>query len=104
MTEDDCLLQLIVDPALEDALTDWLLDLEDIRGFSSVAAFGHGASPRSMTLAEQVTGRQKRILFMLNLPRERASWLLARFRAAFPDSGAHFWIVPVLESGRLGGS
>jgi hypothetical protein len=103
MTGDDCLLQLIIDPALEDALTDWLLDLEDIQGFSSVAASGHGASPHSMTLAEQVSGRQRRTLFMLNLPRERAAWLLERFHAAFPDSGAHFWILPVLDSGTLGG-
>lgn len=99
----DCILNLIVDPATEDAVTDWLLDQQDVQGFTSINAHGHGASPHSMTLAEQVTGRQRRVMFMLHLTRECAEQLLAHFGAEFPGSGAHYWLMPALGGGRVTG-
>lgn len=95
----DCILNLIVDPATEDAVTDWLLDHQEVPGFTSIHAYGHGASPHSMTLAEQVTGRQRRVMFMLHLTLESAEQLLGRFRDDFPGSGAHYWLMPALDGG-----
>ena len=97
----DCILNLIVDPATEDAVTDWLLDHDEVRGFTSINAYGHGASPHSMTLAEQVAGRQRRVMFMLHLPRHDAEQLLERFRDDFRGSGAHFWLMPALGGGSV---
>ena len=97
----DCLLHLIVSPQVEDALAEWLLEREDVPGFSSVPVSGHGSSEQSMTLAEQVAGRSRRVMFLLHLRNDTASALLHDLRQAFRGSGLHYWVVPVLEGGRL---
>jgi hypothetical protein len=97
----DCLLNLIVPPGVEGALSEWLLEREDVPGFSSMPVAGHGSSEHSMTLAEQVAGRSRRVLFLIALPQETAQAMLADLRAAFGASGLHYWMLPVIESGRL---
>ena len=98
----DCLLNLIVPPGVEGALAEWLLEREDVPGFSSMPVAGHGSSEHSMTLAEQVAGRSRRVLFLIELPEDTARALLADLAPAFGGSGVHYWMLPVLESGRLG--
>ncbi|NEV60821.1 DUF3240 family protein [Thiorhodococcus minor] len=95
------LLQLIVPPAAEDVVAEWLLERDDVPGFTSAPVSGHGSSERSMTLAEQVAGRSRRVMFVIHLPTPVAASVLADLRADFPGSGIHYWVVPVLEHGRL---
>lgn len=95
------LLTLIVPPQAEEALVEWLLEQQDVPGFTSVAAAGHGSSERSMTIAEQVAGRSRRVMFMLLLPQDRAQAVLTSLDAAFKGRGIHYWVVPVSEHGRL---
>ncbi len=95
------LLHLIVPLQAEDALVEWLLERVDIPGFTSSAVAGHGSSERSMTTAEQVAGRNRRVMFMLLLPQETARAVLTALGADFPGSGIHYWLVPALEHGRL---
>ena len=97
----DVLLHLIVPVALEDALAEWLLEREDVPGFSSLPVAGHGSSEHSMTLAEQVAGRSRRVLFLLQLPQPVADEVLAGLGRAFAGTGLHWWLVPVLAAGRL---
>jgi len=97
----DCLLNLIVPPQVEDALAEWLLERADVPGFSSAPVSGHGSSEQSMTLAEQVAGRSRRVMFFLHLPRTEAERLLAALRQAFQGSGLHYWLVPVLDFGHI---
>ena len=97
----DCLLNLIVPPQVEDALAEWLLERDDVPGFSSVPVSGHGSSEHSMTLAEQVAGRSRRVMFFTHVPSATAKTLLDDLRAAFPGSGLHYWVVPVAEFGHL---
>ena len=58
---EQCLLVLVVKPSIENAVIDWLLEHDDISGFTSIPISGHGVSVHSMTIAEQVAG-QKRLL------------------------------------------
>ncbi|EGV17988.1 DUF3240 family protein [Thiocapsa marina] len=95
------LLHLIVPLQAEDALVEWLLEREDIPGFTSSAVAGHGSSERSMTTAEQVAGRSRRVMFMLLLPEETAEAVLAGLGEDFGGSGIHYWLVPAIEQGRL---
>ncbi|UHD14239.1 DUF3240 family protein [Thiocapsa bogorovii] len=95
------LLHLIVPLQAEDALVEWLLEREDIPGFTSSAVAGHGSSERSMTTAEQVAGRSRRVMFMLLLPEETAQAVLAGLSQDFGASGIHYWLVPAIEQGRL---
>ncbi|NBC15369.1 MAG: DUF3240 domain-containing protein [Gammaproteobacteria bacterium] len=97
----DVLLHLIVPAALEDALAEWLLERDDVPGFSSLPVAGHGSSEHSMTLAEQVAGRSRRVLFLVELPQPVADEVLADLRGAFAGTGLHWWLVPVLGAGRL---
>jgi len=73
---DHCLLVVIVAPSMENAMVDWLLDREDVSGFTSVPVYGHGASAKSMTPAEQVAGRQRRVMFQLHLAQETAAVII----------------------------
>ena len=55
---ENCLLNLVVTPEVEDAVADWLLEYPTVTGFSSYPISGHGSSEQRMTLAEQVAGRR----------------------------------------------
>jgi hypothetical protein len=97
----DCLLNMIVPPQVEDALAEWLLERDDVPGFSSVPVAGHGSSEKSMTLAERVAGRSRRVMFVTHVPSDTAKALLDDLRTAFAGSELHYWVVPVADFGRL---
>ncbi|MCG6943164.1 MAG: DUF3240 family protein [Thiohalocapsa sp.] len=97
----DSLLHLIVPTSIEDALVEWLLERDDVPGFSSLPISGHGSSEHSMSLAEQVAGRTRRVLFLLQLPQPVAERVLAALQSDFAGTGLHWWLTPVLAAGRL---
>lgn len=96
-----CLLVLIVTPSIESAVIDWLLERDDITGFTSMPTNGHGVSVHSMTIEEQVAGRQKQIMFQMHLPEAVASDILMAAQQSFSGSGMHYWLSPVLSAGRI---
>lgn len=96
-----CLLNLVVSPEVESPVSDWLLSQECVTGFSSHTIAGHGSSEHSMTLAEQVVGKRRQILFQLHMPCGDARELLALIKTEFSGSGMHYWLQPVIESGHL---
>jgi hypothetical protein len=98
---EHCLLNLVVSPAVEDTVTDWLLTHEGVSGFSTYPISGHGSSEHAMSLAEQVAGKRRQVLFQLLLPCAAGESLLAEIRRDFRGSGMHYWLMPVLESGHL---
>jgi Protein of unknown function (DUF3240) len=95
-------LNLIAPPEVAEALAEWLLEREDVPGFTSSPVSGHGSSERSMTLAEQVAGRSRRVLFLIQVPRETARAILDDLGQAFRGAGLHYWLLPVIEGGHLG--
>lgn len=99
---ESCLINLIVAPEVEGPLTDWLLAQDMVSGFSSHPIAGHGSSEHSMTLAEQVVGKRRQVLFQLHMPCTDAREMVTRIRSQFVGSGMHYWLQPVLESGHLG--
>jgi hypothetical protein len=98
---DQCLLVLIVTPTIENAVVDWLLERDDVPGFSSAPINGHGTSAHSLTPAEQVAGRQRQIMFQLHLLTTTAEALVEALRESFSGSAMHYWLTPVLASGHL---
>lgn len=98
---EHCLLNLVVAPAIEDAVVDWLLGWSGLSGFTSAPVSGHGSSPHSMSLSEQVAGRRRQVLFQCHLSREQAVEMVAGLRRDFAGSGLHYWVVPVLDAGHL---
>lgn len=98
----EVLVTLVAPPALQDALIDWLLERSGtVSGFTSLSASGHGSTVASMTLAEQVAGRQRRTVFLIHLPAERASDFVKDLGRDFAGGGLHWWLVPVLAAGTV---
>ncbi|HEY9199873.1 MAG TPA: DUF3240 family protein [Gammaproteobacteria bacterium] len=98
---NECLLVLIVTPSIEHALVEWLLERDDIPGFTSMPISGHGASAHSLTTAEQVAGRSRQVMFSMHLPEPAARQVIASARASFGGSGMHYWMLPVLDAGHI---
>lgn len=98
---ETCLFNLVVTPEVEDAITDWLLERAEVAGFSSHPISGHGSSLHAMSLAEQVAGKRRQVLFQFYLPVADAHMLLEAVRRDFRGSGMHFWLLPVLDHGHV---
>jgi hypothetical protein len=98
---DQCLLLIFAPPSVEETMVDWLLEHEDIEGFSSAEAYGHGARKTGMSMLEQVTGRQRRVQFMIHTNNAIAGHLVEDMREKFTGVGLHYFIVPVMQAGRL---
>lgn len=93
------MLVLNAPPVLEEDLVDYLLSHPDIDGFTSFAAAGHGVSGSSLSIAEQVTGRRRRIQFEIILAADRAHEVTQGLAAAVgPD--IVYWQSPVQGVGR----
>ena len=88
-------------PSLEETLVDCLLDFQAEDGFSSFFVSGHDHRHDGLSLAEQVTGRKKQIRFQMYVLAEGLPLLLAKLKDMFKDSGIHYWVTPVIESGYL---
>ena len=99
--ESKVLLSLVISPDVEDAVVDWLLEQEEISGFTSLPVSGHGASPHSMSLAEQVAGRRRQVMFQTYLYEAESVTVMKGLEEKFAGSGMHYWTTPVITSGHL---
>jgi len=96
-----CLLTLIAAPSLEDALVDWLLVQDDISGFSSSSIDGHGSRESGMSLMEQVTGRQKRVQFLIHTDITVAERLIEKLKTQFLGAQLHYYVTPIIMYGAI---
>jgi hypothetical protein len=92
---------LNVSPSLEESLVDCLLDFEHTQGFSSLPVFAHDHRNQGFSLAEQVSGRQKKIRFQLYVNKSNIAELLLRLKSDFSGSGIHYWVAPIIEQGEI---
>lgn len=93
------LVTLNVPPSLDESIVDCLLMLEAEHGFSSFAVNAHHHENKGLSLAEQVSGRQKRIRFQMYVSAEGLATLLAQLQEEFSGSGIQYWVLPVIEKG-----
>lgn len=99
---EQALLILIVPTKLEELMVDVLLQETAISGFTSSAVSGHGRCKNAqLSVAEQVSGRQRRVQFMLHAELPILQVLLAKLKAEFADAGLHYILQPVLEAAAL---
>ncbi|MCX7086313.1 MAG: DUF3240 family protein [Methylococcales bacterium] len=99
MSSSEYLVTLNIPPSLEELVVDSLLLLETEHGFSSFEVNAHHHVNKGLSLAEQVTGRQKRIRFQLYVSVEKLPDLIAQLREDFAGSGIQYWVLPVVENG-----
>ncbi len=97
------LLVLNVPLVLEEPVTDFLLSYEgEARpGFTTMRVGGHSSQPGALSAAEQVSGRRRRVQFQVLLSAEDGNRMIDSLAQCFAEADLHYWLVPVLRSGRL---
>lgn len=99
MSHETFLITLNVPPSLEEAVVDCLLTFETSQGFSSFPVSAHDHRNEGLSVAEQVTGRQRKIRFQMYIDKQFVAALLNKLKTEFPNTGMRYWVVPVLEHG-----
>ena len=99
--DQEVLLVLIATPGVEDALVDWLLARDELSGFTTQRLEGHSAAHQHLSVAEQVAGRKRQVMFHLHAPYRTARALVEALRREFAGAGLHHWLMPVLGAGNL---
>lgn len=88
------LLVLNLPPALEEDLIDYLLSLDAVSGFTSYHAMGHGEHD-NMSIAEQVSGRRKRLQFELLLEDGEVAERIVAGLGSAVGQDIRYWQQPV---------
>ena len=97
----ECLLVIVTTPAVEETLVDWLLERPELSGFSSGRIDGHGSRQSDLTLAEQVTGRQRKLMFHVHTDCDQVKVLVDALKQSFQGAGLHYWVMPLMEAGSI---
>jgi hypothetical protein len=92
---------LSVPPALEERVIDWLLARADVATFTSGVGYRYGAESRALSIAEQVSGRQRRAEVTLEVLAEAVESWLRDLATDFPGTEVGYRVTPVLRSGYL---
>lgn len=98
----DCLLTVAFPLALEEDLLDVLRQQHAlVPGFSVVHGQGLGHDAPLTTMMERVEGRARRGFVSMVMRRDDVSLLMGQLRKEFPSPEVFYWVVPLLEFGRL---
>ncbi len=101
MSGKEFLVTLNAPTGLEEAIVDCLLTFESEHGFSSFPVYAHDHRNEGLSLAEQVSGRQKRLRFQMYVEEAVLTALLARLREDFSGAGIRYWVMPVVDNGMI---
>jgi hypothetical protein len=96
LNERSVILTLSVPPSVEDAIVDWLLAREETLEFTSQAVHAHGGVHHRLSVAEQVTGRRRRIEFRIELRESSIEPFVASLSAAFLGADIRYFATPTL--------
>ena len=98
----DVLLSLTLTNDVAQHVEDLLLARPDlVRGFTTSAANGHGTAVPLVEAAELVSGHSPRTQIRTVGSEDDMRAVLALIKASLPDANIFFWLVPVIEMGRL---
>lgn len=102
MDDQAQLLTLLLRPALEFACVEILLEHAAVSGFTTMPCRGHGVHPDGLTTAEQVSGSRGELRIDVALDAGAAREVLAELSARLPRADIHYWLTPLLATGRIG--
>ena len=98
----NCCLTLVCHKSLEERLVDQLLSHPEwVRGFSIKHIEGGSQKEKLPSMLEQVRGRSQRVQIDAVMDHEDARLLIDHLKQAEPNHEIAYWLVPVLEFGRL---
>lgn len=101
MDDNDYLIVLTVPPPLEEAVVDWLLDLETCAGFTTYTVSGHSGAAEGLSATEQVSARKQQVRFELHIQSAGVASALERLQTEFHGTGIHFWTAPLTSHGTV---
>jgi hypothetical protein len=88
-------------PSLEERMIDWLLGRDDVVTFTGYTTYAHGGDGRDLSVAEQVSGRQRRLELRVEVRGAPIDPWLAALAANFAGADVDYLVTPVLRSGQL---
>lgn len=98
----DVLLSLTMPNDVAQHVEDLLLSRPDlVRGFTASVAEGHGAVVPLVEPGELVSGHSPRTQIRTVGSEESMRAVLALIKGAMPRANIFFWMIPVIEMGRL---
>ena len=98
----DVLLSLTLPNDVAQHVEDLLLSRPDlVRGFTASVAEGHGSVVQLVEPGELVAGHSPRTQIRTVGPEENMRAVLALIKKELPRANVFFWLVPVIEMGRL---
>jgi len=98
----DVLLSLTMPNDVAQHVEDLLLTRPDlVRGFTASLAEGHGSVVPLVEAAELVSGHSPRRQIRLAGSEEDMRAVLVLIKNALPRANIFYWIVPIIEMGRL---
>lgn len=98
----DVLLSLTLPNDVALDVEDLLLSRPDlVRGFTTSQANGHGAVIPLVAPSELVSGHAPRIQIRMVGNEENMRGVLKLIKAELPNANVFFWLMPVIEMGRL---
>jgi hypothetical protein len=98
----DVLLSLVMPNDIAEHVEDLLLSRPDlVPGFTSSHADGHGSSVALVEPGELVAGHSPRTRIQTVGSEEAMRTVLSLIRRELPRANMFFWLVPVIEMGRL---
>ncbi len=98
----DVLLMLVMPDDVAQHVEDLLLSRPDlVRGFTASQADGHGSIVPLVETAELVAGHAPRTLIRTLGDEATMRQVLALVKQAMPQANIFFWMIPVIEAGKL---
>ena len=98
----DVLLSLTLPNDVAQHVEDLLLSRPDlVRGFTASQAEGHGSVIALVEPSELVSGHSPRTQIRMAGTEERMRAVLELIKADLPHANIFYWLVPVIEMGRL---
>ena len=96
------LLTLVMPNDVAQHIEDLLLSRPDlVRGFTASPAEGHGSVVQLVEPGELVSGHSPRTQIRTVGTEEEMRAVLALIKGSVPRANVFFWLVPVIEMGRL---
>ncbi len=89
------LVVITIVPNLEEPLIDWLLGREQPTGFTSMTVYGHGSRHEYLSTAEQVSGRQRRVQFQIEMAMDQVEPFVQELRTDFEGAHMRYRIQPL---------
>ena len=98
----DVLLSLVMPDDVAQHVEDLLLSRPDlVRGFTTVAANGHGSLVPLVEPGELVSGHSPRTQIQTAGPEASMRAVLTLIKKELPLANVFFWLLPVIDMGRL---